>query len=126
MKIKYLILLFLSIIALITGCHTDSDKRPVISFDKYKIADGFEIQLAASEPLIEAPVAMDFDNQGRMWVVEMRGYMPNLEGTGEDAPNGRISILDDLDEDGRARHATVFLDSLVLPRAIALVYGGLL
>ena len=98
----------------------------MISFDKYKIADGFEIQLAASEPLIEAPVAMDFDNQGRMWVVQMRGYMPNLEGTGEDKPNGTISILGDLDEDGRARHAKVFLDSLVLPRAIALVYGGLL
>ena len=98
----------------------------MISFDKYKIADGFEIQLAASEPLIEAPVAMDFDNQGRMWVVQMRGYMPNLEGTGEDKPNGTISILGDLDEDGRARQAKVFLDSLVLPRAIALVYGGLL
>jgi hypothetical protein len=125
MKIKYSILLFFSVGLLITSCQTGS-KNPAISFDKYKIADGFEIQLAASEPLIEAPVAMDFDNQGRMWVVEMRGYMPNLDGTGEDKPNGRISILGDFDEDGRAQHAKVFLDSLVLPRAIALVYGGLL
>ncbi|HEY9363564.1 MAG TPA: c-type cytochrome, partial [Chitinophagaceae bacterium] len=80
----------------------------------------------ASEPLIEAPVAMDFDNKGRMWVVEMRSYMPNIAGTGEDAPNGRITILEDLDNDGRAEHSKVFLDSLVLPRAIANVYGGLL
>ncbi len=125
MKIKYFIF-FLSINFLITGCQTGSDKNPPISFEDYKITDGFEIQLAASEPLIEAPVAMDFDNKGRMWVVEMRGYMPNLAGTGEDKANGRITILDDLDKEGRARHSKVFLDSLVLPRAIALVYGGLL
>ena len=79
MKIKYSILLFFLISFLIAGCHTDSNKESVISFDKYKIADGFEIQLAASEPLIESPVVMDFDNQGRIWVVEMRSYMPNLE-----------------------------------------------
>lgn len=126
MKIKRQILLFFSFILLIVSCHNGVDKQPVISFDQYKIADGFEIQLAAAEPLIEAPVAMDFDNQGRMWVVEMRGYMPDLAGTGEDRPNGRISILDGLDKDGRAQHSKVFLDSLVLPRAIALVYGGLL
>ncbi|MEO8416489.1 MAG: c-type cytochrome [Ginsengibacter sp.] len=125
MKIKLSILLLFSVGLLMNSCQTGS-KNPAISFDKYKIADGFEIQLAASEPLIEAPVAMDFDNRGRMWVVEMRGYMPNLAGTGEDAKNGRISVLDNFDKEGRAQHANVFLDSLVLPRAIALVYGGLL
>lgn len=125
MKIKYLIF-FISTISLIIGCQNGSDKNSLISFEKYKIADGFEIQLAASEPLIEAPVAMDFDNQGRMWVIEMRGFMPNLAGTGEDVPNGRISILGGIDKQGRAQNAKVFLDSLVLPRAIALVYGGLL
>ena len=125
MKIKYPIVLFFLVGVFITSCQTGS-KDSAISFDKYKIADGFEIQLAASEPLIEAPVAMDFDNQGRMWVVEMRGFMPNIAGTGEDVPNGRISILGGLDKEGRAQNAKVFLDSLVLPRAIALVYGGVL
>jgi mono/diheme cytochrome c family protein len=90
------------------------------------VADGFELQLVASEPLIEAPVTMQFDEQGRIWVVEMRGYMPNLAGSGEDAPVGRISILGDFDENGLAHSSKVFLDSLVLPRAIAHVYGGLL
>src|SRR4029078_5801822 len=126
MKGKYLPLLFIAISFVVTACKTNSDKQPAISFDTYKVADGFEIQLAASEPLIAAPVVMDFDNRGRMWVVEMPGYMPNLAGTGEDAPNGRITILEDLDKDGRADHSKVFLDSLVLPRAIAHVYGGLL
>jgi mono/diheme cytochrome c family protein len=126
MKIQYSILLLISIVLPIGSCHTVSEEEPGISFDTYKVADGFEIQLVASEPLIEAPVAIDFDNQGRIWVVEMRGYMPNLAGTGEDQPNGRISILDSFDKDGVAKHSKVFLDSLVLPRAIAHVYGGLL
>ncbi len=125
MKIKFSVLLLFSVGLLMNSCQTGS-KNPAISFDNYKIVDGFEIQLAASEPLIEAPVAMDFDNRGRMWVVEMRGFMPNIAGTGEDKPNGRISILDGLDKEGRAQQAKIFLDSLVLPRAIALVYGGLL
>ena len=125
MKFNNLIVLFFSLAVFATSCQTDST-QPDISFDTYKIADGFEIQPVAAEPLIEAPVAMDFDNRGRVWVVEMRGYMRNLAGTGEEMSNGRISILDSLDKNGRARHSKVFLDSLVLPRALALVYGGLL
>src|SRR3954466_1495501 len=97
MNIQYKILLFLTVIVLVAACRSDSNKNPEISFNTYKIADSFEIQLAASEPLIQAPVAMDFDDKGRMWVVEMQGFMPNLAGTGDDAPNGRISILEDDD-----------------------------
>lgn len=126
MKIRNLFITSVLLGILIAGCQTGQESEAGISFDKYKVADGFEIQLAASEPLIVAPVAMDFDNKGRIWAVEMRGYMPNLAGSGEDAPNGRISILEDPDKNGRARRAKVFLDSLVLPRAIAHVYGGLL
>ncbi len=126
MKIKRSVLLFFSAAILIISCQTHSDKNSPFSLDKYKVADGFDVQLAAREPLIEAPVAMDFDNKGRMWVVEMRGYMNNLSGTGEDIPNGRISILEDSDGDGVADHSKVFLDSLILPRGLAHVYGGLL
>ena len=111
---------------LMIGCQSGTMNSPTLSFDAYSIAEGFQIQLAAAEPLIEAPVTMDFDDRGRMWVVEMRGYMPNLNGAGEDEPNGRISILEDSDGDGVADHVKPFLDSLVLPRAIAHVYGGLL
>jgi mono/diheme cytochrome c family protein len=92
----------------------------------YQVEEGFELSLIAAEPFLKAPVSIDFDNKGRIWTVEMIGYMPNLEGIGEDVSNGRISILEDLDNDGVIDHSKVFLDQLVLPRALAHVYGGLL
>ncbi len=101
-------------------------QEPKFSLENYQIEDGFELRLIASEPYLKAPVSIEFDNKGRMWVVEMIGYMPNLEGIGEEEPNGKISILEDLDKDGVVDHKKVFLDQLVLPRALAHVYGGLL
>ncbi|WP_460948735.1 DUF7133 domain-containing protein [Spirosoma daeguense] len=101
-------------------------EAPGISLEDYKIEDGFQLKLIASESLLKAPVSMDFDNKGRMWVVEMINYMPNLEGIGEEEPTGRISILEDVNKDGVADRAKVFLDKLVLPRGLAHVYGGLL
>jgi mono/diheme cytochrome c family protein len=61
-----------------------------------------------------------------MWVVEMRGYMPNPDGIGESEPVGSIVILEDTDGDGTMDRRTVFLEGLVMPRAIALVHDGLL
>ena len=76
--------------------------------------------------MVQHPVAMTFAPDGRLWVVEMRGYMPDVDGTGEGKPNGRISVLEDIDGDGRMDKSTVFLDGLVLPRAIGLVRDGAL
>ena len=122
---KSIFLLF-AITLLALACKHKSFEEPIVSLKDYEIEDGFELQVIASEPFIEAPVAMDFDNKGRIWVVEMKGYMQNLEGTGSEMPNGTITILEDLDEDGITDHSKIFLDKLVLPRAIAHVYGGLL
>lgn len=94
--------------------------------EEFILEKGFQIELIASEPLIEAPVALEFDPAGRIWVVEMPGYMPNIDGIGEDLPSGRISILEDCDWDGTMDERSIFLDSLVLPRAICLVENGLL
>lgn len=91
-----------------------------------QVEKGLEIQLVASEPLITTPVAMTFDDKGRMWVVEMMGYMPDTVGTGEDVPNGKVVILEDTTHDGIADTRKVLLDSLILPRAICLVPGGFL
>ena len=103
---------------------------PVLSPEEalltFQIEDGFRIELIASEPLIHDPVAMDFDARGRLWVVEMQSYMPDVEGNGEETPSGRIVILEDLDGDARMDTAKVFLDNLVLPRAISVVNGGVL
>src|SRR5688572_12136241 len=60
----------------------------------FTIQDGFRIELVASEPMVEEPVALSFDERGRFWVVEMRGFMPDPEGTGEREIPGRISILE--------------------------------
>lgn len=124
--LKKSILPILIILSFIFSCQNTSFNEPLISLDDYKIVDGFNLEVVASEPLLDAPVTMDFDNQGRMWIVEMIGYMPNIEGIGENEPVGRISILEDLDNDGVADHSKVFLDNLVLPRAIAHLYGGVL
>ncbi|MBN8821618.1 MULTISPECIES: c-type cytochrome [unclassified Spirosoma] len=112
--------------AVLAGFQFGSFNEPRFSLADYQIEDGFSLKLIASEPLLNAPVSMDFDNKGRMWVVEMIGYMPNLEGIGEEEPNGRIVILEDVNKDGVADRTKVFLDGLVLPRGLAHVYGGLL
>jgi len=92
----------------------------------FRLEPGLRIELVASEPLVEDPVAMTFDAEGRLWVVEMRGFMPELEGSSDESPIGRIKILTDIDFDGRMDQAVIFMDSLVLPRAVAVVPGGAL
>jgi glucose/arabinose dehydrogenase/mono/diheme cytochrome c family protein len=99
---------------------------PAEALKSFKLAAGFVIEPVASEPNVEKPVALDFDARGRMWVCEMLGYMPDIDGNGEDSPIGRIAILEDSDGDGSVDKRTVFLDKLLLPRAIALVPGGIL
>jgi mono/diheme cytochrome c family protein len=100
------------------------DAKTAIS--QMKVEKGLAVQLVAAEPLVTVPVAMTFDGKGRMWVVEMTGYMPDTAGTGEDIPNGKVVILEDTDRDGVADKRAVFMDSLVLPRAICLVENGIL
>lgn len=117
--------LFFSLSLIVFSCKP-SFNEPQISLEDYKVEEGFELEMVASEPLLTAPVAIDFDTKGRIWVAEMAGFMVNLEGDGEDWPSGSIKILEDLDNDGIMDHAKTFLDSLVMPRALALVYGGLL
>ena len=84
----------------------DLNASPVISateaIKKMQVEDGFAVQLVAAEPLVNSPVALSFDARGRMWVVEMQGYMPDTVGTGEDIPNGKIVILEDKSKDGVA------------------------
>src|SRR6266705_2454765 len=82
----------------------------------FKVDEGFEIQLVAAEPLVEDPIALSFDSRGRMYVVEMRGYMHDIEGKGEDQPLGRIKLLADTDGDGKVDRASVLLDGLFMPR----------
>lgn len=100
---------------------------PASELKTFALADPrLRITLAASEPMVEAPIACSFDEDGRLWVVEMRTYMPDLTGSGELEPDNRIVILEDLDNDGVFDKSTTFLDRLVLPRAVAPCHGGAL
>lgn len=92
----------------------------------FKLPPGFHIELVASEPLVFDPVAMNIGPDGRLWVVEMRGFMPNVDGNGENAPIGTIAVLEDTDSDGRMDRRTEFAGGLVMPRAISLVGNGVL
>lgn len=92
----------------------------------FQLAAGLRIELVAAEPMVQDPIAIAFDEDGRLWVVEMRGFMPDIDGTGEDQPVGRVSVLTDENGDGAMDNSVVFLDSLVLPRALAVVKGGAL
>ena len=97
---------------------------PEEALKSFRLPPGFRIELVASEPMIEAPVAISFDEQGRLFVVEMRGYMRDMEGTTEKEPLGRIALLTDTDGDGRMDKASAFLDNLVMPRGVMAVKGG--
>ncbi|WP_245233008.1 DUF7133 domain-containing protein [Maribacter forsetii] len=116
---------FLITFCLLISCQT-SFKETQVSLEPYTVEDGFNLEVLAAEPLLKAPVAIDFDAKGRIWVAQMPGYMNDLQGSGEEDPTGSIIILEDLDEDGIADHSKIFMDSLVMPRALAHVYGGLL
>jgi len=100
--------------------------KPEDALKTLRVAPGFRVEIVASDPMLFDPVAMTIGPDGRMWVVEMRAYMPNAEGTGEDAPIGTIAVLEDTNQDGRMDKRTEFAGGLVLPRALALVADGLL
>lgn len=92
----------------------------------FKLEPGFHAELVAAEPMIDTPVSASWDEKGRLFVLEMRGYMHDVEGLGEDQPLGRIVMLEDTDGDGKMDKQTVFADGLILPRAIVCTNGGLL
>jgi mono/diheme cytochrome c family protein len=131
-----LIILFFTAAILSSACnhshtaHQHPDASPPLTADsailKMHIDSGFAIKLVAAEPLIAAPVALSFDEKGRIWVVEMMDYMPDTTGTGEDAPTGKVVILSDKNGDGLMDDSKIFLDSLILPRAICLIDNGIL
>ncbi len=118
-----LLISFFSIFLIFTAC-TPSEKSDLTS--EFTIEKGFQIEAVASEPHLNSLVEIEFDEKGRIWTLEMTGYMRDIDGSGEDIPDGKISILEDTNNDGTMDKKTVFLDGLVLPRAIELIHDGLL
>src|SRR5688572_1109006 len=81
---------------------------PEEALKSFTLAPGIKVEIAAAEPQVQEPVAITFGPDGRMWVVEMRGYMPDLDGNGEDQPVGRVVVLSDRDGDGRFEESKIF------------------
>ena len=99
---------------------------PADSMKTFHMPSGYRVELVASEPMVVDPVAIDFDPDGRLYVVEMLGFMPDTSGTDSREPVGRIAVLEDNDDDGKMDRRTVFLDRLVLPRAVKVLDRGVL
>lgn len=85
----------------------------------FTVAPGFKLEQVAAEPLVNSPVAMEWDENGRLFVCEMRGYSEN-----RDDGISRVSMLEDLDGDGRYDKSTVFVDKLLWPTAVFCYDGG--
>ncbi|MBB6328414.1 mono/diheme cytochrome c family protein/glucose/arabinose dehydrogenase [Algoriphagus iocasae] len=101
-----------------------SPKPPVIPVSaneekkSFVLKPGYSIDPVLSEPQIKEPAAIQFDGNGRMYVLELRTYMQDIDANGELMPTSRISRWEDKDNDGVYETGVVFLDSLVFPRFI--------
>lgn len=91
---------------------------PEATLESFVVADGYRMELVACEPMIEEPVAMAWDGNGRMYVAEMRTYMQDIDGRDQFLPISRVVRMEDTDGDGRMDRHSVFVDKLVLPRMI--------
>ena len=94
--------------------------EPGEALETFRLDPGFRIELVASEPDVTDPVAMEIDEHGRMFVVEMPGYPVDV------SPSGRVKLLADTDGDGRYDRSTVFADGLVLPTGVMRWKRGIL
>ena len=92
----------------------------------FSLPPGFHVELVASDPMIESPILMDFDADGRLWVLEMLTFLPDTSGRDSTEPLNRVSVLEDTDGDGRMDRKTVFADKLAMPRALKVLEHGVL
>ena len=97
----------------------------------FSLQDGFSLQLVAAEPNVTDPVAGAFDEDGRLYIVEMNDYpytdkstdKPNVERTA-DLPLGKVRLLEDTDDDGVFDRSLIFARDLSWPTGIAVFRGG--
>lgn len=88
---------------------------PEVQLDMFQIAEGFEVNLFASDPEVIKPIQMNWDAEGRLWVVSSTVY-PHLK-PGETA-NDKILVLEDSNGDGKADKSTIFAEGLITPTGI--------
>jgi putative membrane-bound dehydrogenase-like protein len=93
-------------------------KSPDEALKSFRLQPGYRIEQVAAEPLVTDPVAVSFDERGRMYVVGFRGYSEN-----QAEILGEVRLLEDTDGDGRYDKSTQFVDKFAWPTAIV-CYGG--
>lgn len=97
--------------------------EPAEALKSFRLRPGFRIELVAAEPLLTNPVAIDFDENGRMFVVEYPEY--NQETNPSFKRRGLIRMLEDTRGDGRYDKSTIYVDNLDAPTAVACHDGGI-
>lgn len=97
------------------------DPDPEIERSSFIVADGFEVNLYASDPLIAKPIQMNFDAEGRLWVASSTVY-PHIA-PGQKAED-KILVIEDKDQDGTAETTSVFADGLLIPTGVIPGDGG--
>src|SRR3954447_2107569 len=102
--------------------HRSNALSPKESLKQIAVDSGLKVELVASEPNITSPVAVRFDEDGRMWVVEMRDYPTGP--TKQFPARSRVSVLTDKDGDGFYETATVFADDLPFATGVQPWKGG--
>ncbi len=95
--------------------------EPADALKTFHVAPDFRIEQVAAEPLVADPVAIAFDENARLYVVEMRGYSEN-----RDEKLSRVRLLEDTDGDGKFDKSTVFVEGLGWPTAVFCWAGGVL
>jgi putative heme-binding domain-containing protein len=97
------------------------DPDPEIERKSFQVADGFEVNLYAADPLLAKPVSMNFDPAGRLWVACSQDYPQIKPGQKQ---NDKIIILEDTKGTGVADKTTVFADGLLIPTGLMPGDGG--
>ncbi len=97
------------------------EANPDLELQSFQVAEGFEVNLFAADPLLAKPIQMNWDPQGRLWVATSETY-PQIK-PGEPA-NDKIIVLEDRNRDGLADKTTVFAEGLLIPTGVAPGDGG--
>jgi mono/diheme cytochrome c family protein/glucose/arabinose dehydrogenase len=99
---------------------------PEAALKTFFLPAGYRLEPVVSEPMIMDPVSIDWDPDGRMWVVEMAGYMLDIAASREHEPLGRVVVLEDTNQDGKMDKRTVFAEGLVLASSLKVLDAGVL
>lgn len=97
------------------------DPNPEVQKAGFVVPEGLEVSLWAQEPMIAKPVQMNWDAQGRLWVVSSTTYPQIKPGAGT---KDQVVVLEDTDGDGKADKSTVFAEELHIPTAVIPGDGG--